>query len=348
MNNQPQTGENPKVTVLMSVYNGERYLRAAIGSILKQTFRDFEFLIVNDGSTDSTTKILESYNDYRIKIINNEKNIGLTKSLNEEIAIAQGKYIARMDADDLSLPERLEKQVAFLEEHPEVGILGCGFQVVSESGDSNYTILYPSNHNLLRWRLCFSCPIAHPSVMMRTAILRLITGYNTDMRYAADYDLWIRLSGITKLSNLQEVLLLYRQHEDTVSQKHYKEQRKNTIRISQLHMSEILGEDVPLSLVQRFWDKDFETSAQVRQTAQLIYKLWKATNSNSNLLSKERRLIRKDAALQLYQLARPRLRDTRVLRILGWALRLDCLLLCRVIKNRMHRQIRDRLAGQLV
>ena len=115
---------NPKVTVLMPVYNCEKYLRESIESILNQTFKDFEFLIINDGSSDKSAEIVESYNDNRINFVQNEKNIGLAASLNRGLDIAKGEYIARMDADDISLPERLEKQVRFMETNPQIGICG--------------------------------------------------------------------------------------------------------------------------------------------------------------------------------------------------------------------------------
>ncbi len=126
--------ENPKVSVIMSVYNGDKYLREAIESILNQTFTDFEFIIVNDGSTDNSLEIIESYDDERIKTINNKKNIGLTKSLNKALKFAKGKYIARQDADDVSLPNRFEKQVEYLDSHPEVALVGTSVYLIDENG----------------------------------------------------------------------------------------------------------------------------------------------------------------------------------------------------------------------
>src|SRR4051794_29608800 len=120
----------PKVTVLLAVYNGERYLREAIDSILGQTFQDFEFLIINDGSTDSTREIILSYHDPRIRLVDNEDNIGQTRSLNRGLALAAGQFVARQDADDISEPERLASQVAFLEIHPEVVLLGTWYRKI--------------------------------------------------------------------------------------------------------------------------------------------------------------------------------------------------------------------------
>ena len=124
---------NPKITVLMPVYNGEKYLREAIGSILNQTFNDFEFLIINDSSTDSTREIILSYDDTRIRLEDNEKNIGLTHSLNKGLRLAKGKYVARMDADDISLPDRLEKQLAVIENNTDVSIVACWIDIIDKN-----------------------------------------------------------------------------------------------------------------------------------------------------------------------------------------------------------------------
>src|SRR3989337_2996755 len=123
-----------KVSVIMSVYNGERHLRESVDSILNQTFQDFEFIIINDGSKDQSKYILESYKDERIKLIHN-KNMGLTKSLNIGISIAKGKYIARQDADDISEPERLKTQYDFMEANPGLGLIGSQFEVIKENGE---------------------------------------------------------------------------------------------------------------------------------------------------------------------------------------------------------------------
>ena len=121
---------NPLVTVLMSVYNGEKYLERAIKSILNQTFKDFEFLIINDGSTDNSVKIIQSFNDLRLRLIHNESNIGLIKTLNKGLKLSNGKYIARMDCDDISLPKRLSIQASFMEKYPEIGVCGSWVKII--------------------------------------------------------------------------------------------------------------------------------------------------------------------------------------------------------------------------
>ena len=155
----------PLITVLMSVYNGERYLHEAIESILNQTFTDFEFLIINDGSTDSTRDIITSYTDSRIRLIDNEQNIGLTKSLNKGIDLARGKYIARMDADDISMPERLEVQYNFLEKNIEYSLVSSGAYLIDENNNQIGELYRPYNYEMILGYIFFFNPIIHPSVL---------------------------------------------------------------------------------------------------------------------------------------------------------------------------------------
>ena len=201
----------PPVSVVMPVYNSAHVVADAVESILHQTFGDFEFIIVDDGSTDSTEEILREYAalDGRIKLYNQE-NCGLIASLNRYCRVANGKYIARMDADDISLPARLEKQFRYLEAHSEVGVLGTWIQDV----DSNRTPIIewpvPADPVVVRWFLFFGNCIAHPSVMMRRELLDRLGYYRPSAIHVEDYDLWIRAAEVTGLANLPEVLVQYR------------------------------------------------------------------------------------------------------------------------------------------
>lgn len=207
---------SPRVSVIMSVYNGEQYLTEAIDSILNQTFTDFEFIIINDGSTDGTADILRSYEDPRLRIVEQE-NIGLTRSLNRGILLAQGEYIARMDDDDLSLPERLDRQVAFLNAHPEVGILGTACRIVDEVSTQEWEMHPPLSDGQIRQRLIRGNPFIHSSVMMRKSILQAVGGYNEAYPYIQDYELWVRLAAHTRLANLPDVLHVRRFHWGAIS-----------------------------------------------------------------------------------------------------------------------------------
>lgn len=202
----------PFVSVLMPVFNGERYVKEAIQSILDQRFCNFEFVIINDGSTDNSAAILEYYQrlDQRIKVFT-QTNQGIAAARNNAWRLAQGKYIAWADADDISLPDRLGKQVVFLESHPKVGV--CGTWVKTIGQPSGLIWKYPLDDATLRSRLLFESPIANPSVMMRRALFshnRL--EYNLAYPPAEDYDFWIQASESCQLANLPQVLVLYRLH----------------------------------------------------------------------------------------------------------------------------------------
>lgn len=208
---------NPKVTVLMPVYNAEKYVGEAINSILNQTFIDFEFLIINDGSTDNSLDVIKSFDDLRIKLINNEMNLGISPTLNKGIDIAQGDYLARMDADDISLSIRLEKQVEFMDSHQHIGICGSWVQTFDKSGDQSIW-KYPQTHEELLFLLLFNTCFAHPSVCIRKQVfLDSKLRYRQEFVPAEDYYLWAELASITQFFNLQEVLLRYRFSETQIS-----------------------------------------------------------------------------------------------------------------------------------
>lgn len=218
----------PNISVVMSVYNGEKYLREAINSILEQSYADFEFIIIDDCSTDNSLDIIKSYKDNRIRLIRNKANLRLPASLNMGIRLANGKYIARMDADDISLPDRFLKQVNYLESHPEVVALGGSFQAIDGNGRNLYKHHALIEEKLDRYYLIPS-PLAHPTVMMRREII-VNNNLFYDVKYssAQDYDLWLRIRKYFKIANLPEVLLKYRIHKKSISSVRSHEQMDNT------------------------------------------------------------------------------------------------------------------------
>jgi glycosyltransferase involved in cell wall biosynthesis len=186
----------------MSVYNAELYLKEAIESILNQTYKEFEFIIINDGSTDNSLAIIKDYSnhDSRIILINRE-NKGLIYSLNEGISKAKGKYIARMDADDISLPNRFEEQIKFLENNLDIGVVGSDAIVFHKDDKSIWTTYSDSNRT--KAELLFSSPLIHPSVMMRKSIIdKYKLFYKKEYIHAEDLELWIRFANVSKLSNI--------------------------------------------------------------------------------------------------------------------------------------------------
>ena len=209
-------GMNPVVSVVMSVFNGERFLREAVDSILNQTFTDFEFIIVNDGSTDGTREILESYEDQRVVLIHQE-NMGLTKSLNRGIERASGTYIARQDADDRSFPERLAAQFAFLSAHKDVVLVGSAVEVVSGSGNTLATFRHPTEPDEIRLTLRkYNC-FWHGSVMFRRDGFLALGAYSEQFVTAQDYDLWLRFSEQYRLANLPDPFYAYRFTTDSIT-----------------------------------------------------------------------------------------------------------------------------------
>lgn len=209
---------NILISVVMPVYNAEKYLDEAIQSILTQTYNNFEFIIINDGSTDKSLEIIEKYKnqDKRIILISRE-NRGLIYSLNEGIEKANGTYIARMDGDDISLPKRFEEQIIFMEENSEIGVCGSWIEVFGKEINSTIWKI-PTNNDELRVRLLFSVAFGHPTVMMRKEIIdNYKLRYNELYKDAEDYKFWIDFSKYTKFGNIPKILLRYRYVETSVS-----------------------------------------------------------------------------------------------------------------------------------
>jgi glycosyltransferase involved in cell wall biosynthesis len=196
----------------MPVYNCEKYVFEAVESILNQTYAHFELLLIDDCSTDNTLQICKSFQDDRIVIIEKEKNSGYTNSLNYGISIAKGEYIARMDGDDISLPERFEKQINFLQNNPEISLCGTAIQIIG----TDEILKQPLNYEQIKVKLCLKTSLYHPTVMGKTTTFR-DNLYNANAEPAEDYDLWTRLAFKYALANLDSALLRYRIHENQVS-----------------------------------------------------------------------------------------------------------------------------------
>lgn len=218
---------NPRVSVIMAVWNGERHLADAIQSILNQTFRDFEYIIIDDGSSDATRAIIARYalHDERITLLYHEHQ-GLTRSLNRGTQEARGAYIARMDADDISLPERLEKEYAYLMQHPDVAVVSCFVHVIDDCGRVAGKHCPPLVTEDIRKRSFFSGQICHPSVMFQADVVRALGGYNEAFRYAQDYELWLRLMKQHAVATIPEFLFLWRRSEQGIGRVKRRDQRR--------------------------------------------------------------------------------------------------------------------------
>lgn len=210
--------ETPLISVVMPVYNAEKYLVEAIDSILEQTYKNFEFLIINDGSTDSSSIIIDTYakQDSRIIHVRNQ-NQGISLSLNHGITLAKGKYIARMDADDISLADRFEEQIKFMEKNQNIGVCGTWVDLIGEIRAGEYK-RHPVSDEELKVRLLFSVCFVHPSVIIRRELLiRTNNFYDPNYTSAQDYELWSRLKDCTQFANIPKTLMKYRVLSNSVS-----------------------------------------------------------------------------------------------------------------------------------
>lgn len=259
-----------KISVILPVYNTkEEFLREAIESILNQTYKDFEFIILNDGSTNNAKDVILSYNDKRIKYVEQE-NHGLIYTLNKGIALSQGEYIARMDSDDISLPERFAKQVEFLDNNPEIGIVGALIDIFP---DVDFCKSYEKEPKFLD--LLIENQLAHPVVMFRKSVLERFNLQYNNCLHAEDFELWSRMIKVTKFYNIQEVLLRYRFHGNNLSTVHQNVQIDNTNRIKQ-EMLDFLTNDKQL---QKAICELICSKAQAKLNYTLLQRLFSIKNS---------------------------------------------------------------------
>ena len=239
----------------MPVYNAERYVGEAIDSILRQTFADFEFLIINDGSTDGSAEILRQYaqRDHRIRFYDFTENAGLIARLNQGIDLAQGEYLARMDADDISLPERFAKQVQFLDKHPHMAIVGSFANLIDQTGSPRGTTLrWEIPDHWLRTHLFWGNPFIHPSIMGRTRIFREFC-YHEEYYLAEDYFLWSQIAFTHPVANFPEPLLLYRVHDASISLQKF-EQQENTVKnVFRFHLEQLLQKPITQESLERHY-----------------------------------------------------------------------------------------------
>ena len=235
----------PKVSVIMSVYEGERYLRQSVESILNQSFTDIEFLIIEDGSGDDTWDILTEYasQDQRVVLVRNQENIGLTKSLNRGLAQATGKYVARQDADDVSFPGRLATQIEFLQKHDQVGLLGTAYHLVDEQGQTIETMHPPETDTEIRWQMLFHNAFCHTSVMFKRALLKEKSlSYDETLTSSQDYELWVRMLQQTSGANLQTPLVAWRRGEKAISNTRRDEQQEIATQIAARQINSLFAQ----------------------------------------------------------------------------------------------------------
>jgi len=220
---------SPKVSIIMPVYNAEEHVSQAIESILGQTFVDFELIIINDGSTDHSLDVIKAYHDPRIVLICNETNIKLIPTLNKGLKVAKGKYIARMDADDISLPSRIARQVEFMDQHLNIGVCGTWVEIFGDGAQNFWR--FTDQPDAVKCMLLFGCCIAHPSVMIRRTIVEAGLCYSSLYPHGEDYALWVHIAQKYEIANIPEILFKYRKSASQVSSKYAGEQMATTLKI---------------------------------------------------------------------------------------------------------------------
>ena len=298
----------PVISVLLSVFNNEKYIYESIRSVLCQTFENFELIIIDDASNDHTSEILASFTDPRIRISRNLNNQGLTRSLNIGLELCKGKYIARMDSDDISHPDRFARQVDFLEKHPSIGVLGTDYERITSDGTHTGKVCtHRSDWELVHWMLNFENPISHQTVCLRTNFIRQVGGYNENFRYTQDYDLWGKLARITYMANLPETLLFYRSgHENQISITNPNSQKEYEIKIRQRIVSQLTGQTYPLDIIQILNSPPPDLDPMMKYKACLaIIKIFFSFLRVTKQLKKDKVLsIRKDSSKRITTIAK--------------------------------------------
>ena len=272
----------------MSVYNGEDYLSEAIESVLNQTFRDFELIVINDCSTDATSEILEKFAkaDERVKVHTNEVNLRLPSSLNKAISLAQGKYIARMDADDICLSERLEKQYRFMEENPHIALSSCRFMTLKNGVISSGGCGGKSDSESIKALLLVTNPILHPGIIAKADAIRSL-GYDKNFTCTEDMELWTRfiMAGYN-VEIMPEYLMIYRLHDKQITETTLEKQHKEVVAIQKNYCGKLL--DVMDSDQEEFYIKGiyFRENTDINKFCE-FYKWLKAVNRKTKAFSKD-------------------------------------------------------------
>lgn len=321
-------GDRPKVTVLLPVHNGGAYLDEAVRSVFGQTFADFELLAIDDGSTDGSGEVLRGYRDPRLRLIENGRNLGLVETLNRGLTLSRGEYIARMDCDDVSLPERFARQYRFLDAHPDIGVLGTCGERIDEGGKTVAPFCQPLRHEAIRFCLHFFSPLTHPSVMMRKEVALGAGGYLpggpplTGERVPEDYDLWWRLSTTTRFANLPDCLLLLRKHPGSVTARYVKEFRFGAARINRERIEMRLGGGVREEVAEAMMSQRYEPPDLAREVFRTIVRIYRSF-VEEGLSEDAAKEIRRETCEQLARIALYRGNVFRIRGLLGEMVRLD-------------------------
>ena len=232
---------SPRVSVVMAVHDGERYVGAAVDSVLAQQFGDLELIVVDDGSTDRSAEVVRQRADPRVRLIANGRNLGLAPSLNVGLAEARGEFVARLDADDVALPQRLARQVAFMDANPRIALAGSWYTEMTADGTPGAQVRLPTEHWDLRWHMCLYSPFAHSAVLWRrTLVAERVGQYDEHLVYSMDYELWRRIAERLEVANVPESLLYLRAHEHSMTAT-YGERAREGLRMQAAYAARLLG-----------------------------------------------------------------------------------------------------------
>lgn len=289
--------KQPLISVIMSTYNEEKYIETSLKSLLNQTFKEFEIIIVDDASTDNTKQLIQNLQDERIRLICNEENQGLTKNLNKALKYVTGKYIARMDGDDIAFPTRFEKQVQYMEKHPETMLVSC---YTKSFGDSDLVFALPDDSEVLKVRMLVRPVYAHPGFMMRRKLIEAGYQYNEEYRTAQDYEFASRVAEKYKIGLVPEVLLLYRVHKKQISAKAGNQQFDNADKIRKRQL-ERLGVQLSETEWKNYQDLVKESKVDCLESFDKVYELiQKMLRSNEMTKIYDPKIMEKTLKRMLY------------------------------------------------
>lgn len=289
--------KQPLISVIMSTYNEEKYIVTSLKSLLNQTFQEFEIIIVDDASTDNTRQLIQRLQDERIHLICNEENQGLTKNLNKALKHVTGKYIARMDGDDIAFPTRFEKQVQYMEKHPETMLVSC---YTKSFGDSDLVFALPDDSEVLKVRMLVRPVYAHPGFMMRRELIEAGYQYNEEYRTAQDYEFASRVAEKYKIGLVPEVLLLYRVHKKQISAKAGNQQFDNADKIRK-HQLERLGVQLSETEWKNYQDLVKESKVDCLESFDKVYEIiQKMLRSNEKTRIYDPKIMEKTLKRMLY------------------------------------------------
>ena len=280
--------KTPAISLIMSVYNGEDYLREAVESVLNQTFTDWELIVINDCSTDSTADILADFaaRDARVKVYPNEVNLRLPSSLNRALTIAQGKYVARMDADDICLPDRLQKQYAYMEANPDVALASCRFMTWKKGVIASGGCGGRNDADAIKALLLVTNPILHPGIIAKAEVIKSL-GYDKNFTCTEDMELWTRfiLAG-HKVAIQSEYLMIYRLHEKQITETTLEKQKREVVAIQKNYMAKLLEAMDPEQEAFYVNGIYFRNNSDIRQFC-AFYKWAKAVNKKTKMFCKD-------------------------------------------------------------